>query len=71
MAINVSIHPLWPVNSPKPATHVWYQWKQTFLPSITNAGPLTEAFKLKPLRLYLGELSQSFYDARHLNEQSA
>ncbi len=75
MAINVSIQPFLPANSPKPAADAWYQWKQTFvdyvdlLPSMNNAAPLTEVLKLKLLRIYLGVLGQSFYDARRLNEQ--
>ncbi len=38
--------------------------------SLHLGAPLTEVLKLKLLRLYLGELGQSYYDARRLNDQS-
>ncbi len=36
---------------------------------MNNAAPLTDVLKPKLLRLYLGELGQSYYDARRLKEQ--
>ncbi len=73
--MNVSIQPFWPANRPKPSADSWRIWKQTFLdyvdllPTVNNTVRLTEVQKLKLLRLYLGDLGQSYFDARRLNEE--
>ncbi len=75
MPINVAIQPFWPTNRPKPSADSWRNLKQTFLdykdllPTVNNTVPLIKVQKLKLLRLYLGDLGQSYFDSRRLNEE--
>ncbi len=71
-----SPRPFWPRGSPSPPAGAWARWSETFidyvnlLPIVNNCA-LTEALKLKLLRLLLGENVQVTFDARRLNEASS